>query len=136
MKKVLTMLAVLLEVFCFTSCEETYYEPVFGLSDLPAVIPASGGRYKITYQYDYYDTKASCFEWECRVIVDGKPLPSGSIKDFDPSGLYDLIVDIPANNGLYPRSVMVEASTHVKTVVEDWWGDWTPIASCVQNAIL
>ena len=41
-------------------------------------------------------------------------------------------VQIAPNRNSYPKSILVEASTHVRTYEEDWWGDWTPVASSVQ----
>jgi hypothetical protein len=113
------------------ACTTDYYEPVFGYDNLPAVIPASGGTYLVEYEYDYYATKADVryFDWQYRVIVDGEIVSVGEVirprySTFE--------VTIPPNRSSYPKSVTVEASTHVLMGVEDWWGDWTPICSAVQ----
>lgn len=124
-------------VLSLASCSTDYYEPVFGYDNLPEVVPAKGGTYELTYSYDYYDTKAHFqenFEWEYRVLIDGKEYYTEGIKDtyhFNQDLLY-FLVDIPSNRSLWPRSIVVEVSTHVRMDYEDWWGDWTPIASAVQ----
>lgn len=123
-----------LAALLFTSCMQTdYYEPVFGYDNLPAVIPAGGGRFKIEYEYQYYDTRAyeELFDWEYRIIVDGEVMKIVDITD-DWKGSY-FVVDIDPNFDDYPKSVLVEVSTHVRMLPdEDYWGDWTPVCSSVQ----
>ena len=115
-----------------TACQTDYYEPVFGIDNLPTVIPAGGGRFKIDYDYAYYDTRAdeAFFDWEYRIIVDGVITKTVDIED----GWRDsrFIVDIDPNFDSYPKSVLVEVSTHVYMPMEDYWGDWTPVCSSVQ----
>lgn len=136
MRKILFLL-MSVAILSLTSCETDYYEPVFGYDDLPEVIPQSGGMYDLSYDYEYYDTRASLkenFEWEYRVLINGEEYYSGTIQDrfYNTRDMFYFTVEIPRNNSAYPRSVMVEVSTHVVMDYEDWWGDWTPIASSVQ----
>ena len=130
MKKV-TILLLALAALGFSSCVTDYYEPVFGYDNLPAVIPAEGGTYMVEYEYAYFDTKASTsfFDWQYRVVVDGEVV---SVVDVWPSRNNTFLVTIAPNRSAYPKPIVVEASTHVRTVDEDWWGDWTPICSAVQ----
>lgn len=133
MKKLTIILAAVM-MFVLSSCETEYYEPTFGYDDLPAVVPAAGGIYSITYDYQYYETRTvyECFEWNYRIIVDGKVVREEAIKDPDPIGKYMFRVQIDPNRDNWPKSIVVEASTHVFMGVDDWWGDWTPICSAVQ----
>lgn len=116
------------------ACTTDYYEPVFGYDNLPAVIPASGGTYMIQYDYAYYDTKGDVryFDWSYRIIVDGEVVTIADVKD-PRSDAFP--VTIAPNRSSYPKSILVEASTHVRMVDEDWWGDWTPVASAVQLSL-
>ena len=130
MKKT-AILLLALAAFVFNACTTDYYEPVFGYDNLPAVIPAAGGTYLVEYDYDYYATKADIryFEWQYRVIVDGEVT---IVADVNFTRDRTFPVPIAANRNLYPQSIVVEASTHVHMPGEDWWGDWTPVASAVQ----
>lgn len=115
-----------------SSCNQTeYYEPVFGLEDLPSVIPADGGVYSVAYEFQYYPTKGTRiqeFEFEYRIVV-GKEVIFQNVQK---AGSNTIKVGIPSNMDKYSKPVIVEASTHVYTYTEDWWGDWTPICSAVQ----
>lgn len=132
-------LLLIAAVLGFSSCETDYYEPVFGYDNLPAVISQRGGIFGLTYSYEYYDTKAlrENFEWEYRILIDGREYDWGVIKDHTHSGRQLLYFDvqIPRNDTIWPRGITVEVSTHVKMGCEDWWGDWTPIASGVQLSL-
>ena len=132
MKKI-AILALALAAVAFSACSTYYYEPVFGYDNLPTVIPAQGGTYLVEYDYAYYDTKADVkyFDWQYRIIVDGEVI---TVADMVRNRANTFQVTIPANRSSYPKSVLVEASTHVRTYDEDWWGDWTPICSSVQLA--
>lgn len=137
MRKIMIMVMSVV-LLTLTSCSTDYFEPVFGFDDLPEVIDARGGTYRLTYSYDYYETRASFkdnFEWEFRVLINGREYYRNCIDDYvsGSNDLYYFLVDIPENPSILPRSVVVEVSTHVRMDYEDWWGDWTPIASSVQN---
>lgn len=123
----LSVIAILL-----TACETDYYEPVFDFNTLPTVIPASGGKYRINYDYQYYDTRAyeEFFDWSYRIIVDSEVVKEREIEDDWRGGYF--VVDIDRNRDDYPKSIIVEVSTHVRMHVEDYWTDWTPVASTVQ----
>ena len=131
MKKI-AILSLALAAVLFSACTTDYYEPVFGYDDLPAVIPASGGTYLVQYDYAYYDTKADAkfFNWQYRIIIDGEVV---TVADVVRSRDNTFQVTIPPNRSNYRKSVLVEASTHVRTYDEDWWGDWTPVCSAVQD---
>lgn len=133
MKKT-AILLLSLAMICLSACTTDYYEPVFGYDNLPAIIPASGGTYLVEYEYEYYATKAEAryFGWQYRVIVDGAVVSMGEI--VHPRDSF-FEVSIPANRSTYPKSVTVEASTHVLMAGEDWWGDWTPVCSSVQLSL-
>lgn len=130
MKKA-TILMLAMAAILLSSCVTDYYEPVFGLDNLPAIVPAEGGTYAIAYDYSYYGTKADTryFDWQCRVIVDGEVV---TVTEINRSKAKTFQVTIGPNRASYPKSILVEASTHVRTYDEDWWGDWTPICSAVQ----
>lgn len=130
MKKT-AILLLALAAAAFSACTTDYYEPVFGYDNLPAVIPAAGGTYLVQYDYAYYDTKADVkyFDWQYRIIVDGEIV---SVADVKHTRGDSFPVQIAPNRDNYPKSIVVEASTHVRTYDEDWWGDWTPVASAVQ----
>ena len=132
MKKI-SILILALAAIGFSSCSTDYYEPVFGYDNLPTVIPAEGGTYMIRYDYAYYDTKADVkyFNWQYRIIIDGQ---IASVTDVAGSKGNTFPVTIAPNRSAYPKSVLVEASTHVRMYDEDWWGDWIPICSGVQLA--
>lgn len=135
MRKLYIILAGIIAALSLTSCEVDYYEPVFGYDNLPSIIPAEGGVYSIEYDYQYFATKSISenFEWEYRLIVDGYEVDSRIIKEYG-SGRhgYRFLVDIGPNFDPWPRSIVVEASTHVDMGYEEWWGDWTPICTAVQ----
>ena len=130
-KTAILLLALAAAALC--ACTTDYYEPVFGYDNLPTVIPAEGGTYMVKYDYAYYDTKADTkyFDWQYRIIVDGNV---ASIVDMKNVRNNTFPVSIAANKDPYPKSIVVEASTHVRTFEEDWWGDWTPVCSSVQLA--
>ncbi len=130
MKKTAILLLALATV-AFSACTTDYYEPVFGFDNLPAVIPAAGGTYMVQYDYAYYATKADVkyFDWQYRIIVDGEIVTVADVKHMRGDSFP---VQIAPNRNSYPKSILVEASTHVRTYEEDWWGDWTPVASSVQ----
>jgi len=130
MKRTAILLLALATV-AFSACTTDYYEPVFGYDNLPAVIPASGGTYLVEYDYAYWDTKADTkfFNWQYRIIVDGEIVTVADVKHKYGDSF---AVSIGPNLDSYPKPVVVEASTHVRTYDEDWWGDWTPICSAVQ----
>ena len=132
--KRLTILSLALAAVLFSACTTDYYEPVFGYDNLPAIIPASGGTYLVQYDYGYYATKADVryFEWEYRIIVDGEVVTVADVTDFRNN---TFTVPIAPNRDTYPKSIVVEASTHVRMAAEDWWGDWTPVASAVQLSL-
>ena len=69
------------------------------------------------------------FDWQYRIIVDGEVVTVADVKSYRDKSFP---VPIPANRDAYPKSIVVEASTHVRMTTEDWWGDWTPVASAVQ----
>ena len=132
MKRLLIAALTALMLICISSCSTTYYEPVFGPDNLPAVIPSEGGTYLVKYKYEFYLTKSTFYyEWACRTIIDGKVVGSENFS-YDGNDIYR--VNIPSNFDNYPKSITVEASTHVQNGTEDCWGDWTPIASAVQLA--
>lgn len=137
MKRILIAILSIIAVLCASSCATEYYEPVFGEDNLPTIIPSGGGIYTLKYRYQYYDTKTSLgqesFEWECRTIIDGQISNSVVYRDA-PGAISTYMVTVPSNFDSYPKAITVEASTHVYTSTEDWWGDWTPIASSVQLA--
>lgn len=130
MKKTVILLLALATV-AFSACTTDYYEPVFGFDNLPTVIPAAGGTYMVQYDYAYYATKADVkyFDWQYRIIVDGEIVTVADVKHMRGDSFP---VQIAPNRNSYPKSILVEASTHVRTYEEDWWGDWTPVASSVQ----
>jgi hypothetical protein len=130
MKKTAILLLALATV-AFSACTTDYYEPVFGFDNLPTVIPAAGGTYMVQYDYAYYATKADVkyFDWQYRIIVDGEIVTVADVKHMRGDSFP---VQIAPNRNSYPKSILVEASTHVRTYEEDWWGDWTPVASSVQ----
>ncbi|MBO6045894.1 MAG: hypothetical protein J6P69_08635 [Bacteroidales bacterium] len=130
MKKTAILLLALATV-AFSACSTDYYEPVFGFDNLPTVIPAAGGTYMVQYDYAYYATKADVkyFDWQYRIIVDGEIVTVADVKHMRGDSFP---VQIAPNRNSYPKSILVEASTHVRTYEEDWWGDWTPVASSVQ----
>jgi hypothetical protein len=129
--KRIAILALALATIAFSACTTDYYEPVFGYDNLPAVIPAEGGTYMVKYEYGYYATKADIryFEWQYRIIVDGEVV---TVADAGRTRDNTFPVTIAPNRDLYPKSIVVEASTHVHMSTEDWWGDWVPICSAVQ----
>lgn len=133
MKKTAILLLALAAIG-FSACTTDYYEPVFGYDNLPAVIPASGGTYLVEYDYGYYATKADTkyFDWQYRIIVDGVVVTVADVTNFRNN---TFAVPIGPNKDLYPKSIVVEASTHVRMPAEDWWGDWTPVASAVQLSL-
>ena len=132
MKRLLIAALTAIMLICITGCSTSYYEPVFGPDNLPAVIPSEGGIYLVKYKYEFYETKSTFYyEWECRTLIDGKVVGS-EIFTYDGSDVY--LINIPSNFDNYPKSITVEASTHVQNGTEDWWGDWTPVASAVQLA--
>ena len=130
MKKT-AILLLALATLSFSACSTDYYEPVFGFDNLPTIIPASGGTYMVQYDYAYYATKADVkyFDWQYRIIVDGEIVTVADVKNARGDSFP---VQIAPNRHSYPKSILVEASTHVRTYDEDWWGDWTPVASSVQ----
>lgn len=130
MKKTAILLLALVTV-AFSACTTDYYEPVFGFDNLPTVIPAAGGTYMVQYDYAYFATKADVkyFDWQYRIIVDGEIVTVADVKHMRGDSFP---VQIAPNRNSYPKSILVEASTHVRTYEEDWWGDWTPVASSVQ----
>ena len=130
MKKTAILLLALATV-AFSACSTDYYEPVFGFDNLPTVIPAAGGTYMVQYDYAYYATKADVkyFDWQYRIIVDGEIVTVADVKHMRGDSFP---VQIAPNRNSYPKSILVEASTHVRTYEEDWWGDWTPVGSSVQ----
>lgn len=143
MKKIFILMVSVL-MLSLTSCQTDYFEPVFGYDNLPEVMSQRGGIYKLTYCYEYYDTRAAFkenFEWEYRVLIDGKEYYRDGILDLGRAytagskNYYYFTVDIPENRSIWPRSIVVEVSTHVDMDYEDWWGDWTPVASGVQLGI-
>ena len=130
MKKI-AILTLALAAVAFSACTTDYYEPVFRFDNLPTVIPAAGGTYMVQYDYAYYATKADVkyFDWQYRIIVDGEIVTVADVKHMRGDSVP---VQIAPNRNSYPKSILVEASTHVRTYEEDWWGDWTPVASSVQ----
>ena len=77
MKRLLIAALTALMLICISGCSTTYYEPVFGPDNLPAVIPSEGGTYLVKYKYEFYMTKSTFYyEWECRTIIDGKVVGS------------------------------------------------------------
>lgn len=132
MKRLLHIACAMLALALSSSCTTTeYYEPVFGLEDLPEVIPADGGVYSVAYDFLYYPTKGTRieeFEFEYRIVIGKEVI----FQDVKKPGSNTIKVGIPSNLDRYSKPVIVEASTHVFTYTEDWWGDWTPICSAVQ----
>ena len=125
------ILLLALATLAFSACSTDYYEPVFGYDNLPTVIPAAGGTYLVEYDYAYWATKADAkfFDWQYRIIVDGEIVTVADVKHKYGDAFS---VTIAPNRDPYPKSIVVEASTHVRTYDEDWWGDWTPVCSAVQ----
>lgn len=130
LKKIAIVAVAVMAAFSFSSCTTDYYEPVF-YSKFPEIIPAIGGIYEIEYDYEYYATKAnrSYFDFAFRVIINGEVI--GEYNVLGREGNH-VIVNIPGNYNVLPRTVIVEASTHVFMGAEDYWGDWTPVCSAVQ----
>lgn len=130
MKKLFLVLTAFMMAVC--SCTTDYYEPSFGIDNLPAVIPASGGKYYVDYSYSRYDTRAAYdeyFEWEYRVVICESVVSTQKVNG---STGDSFLVEIPRNDESYPRPVFVEASVHYVYDRADWWSDWEPVASGVQ----
>lgn len=136
MKKII--LAIATCMLALTACTTEYYEPEFGIDNLPATIPASGGLYAIDFDYVRYITKSEnymrFFEWDYRVVICESVYSENTIRANEWDVPYNFRVDIPRNKEPYPRPVIVEASVHYQYGAEDYWSDWFPVASGVQLA--
>ena len=133
MKKLLLALACA-SLFA-VSCTTDYYEPSFGIDNLPETIPVVGGDFYVDYDFQLCETRADAvfLDWEyrvviCETVVDQLPVSERML------GRNRFVVSIPRNDHRYPRPVIVEASVHYKFAGDsgDWWGDWFPVASSVQ----
>lgn len=136
MKKLFFAIAIC--ILALTSCATDYFEPEFGLDNLPATIPASGGLYSVAFDYVYFDTKSEnyqkFFEWDYRVVICETVSSEETVHHDGRRAPQTFTVDIPKNRDPYPRPVLVEASVHYQYNGEDYWSDWFPVASAVQVA--
>ena len=145
MKRILGFIgAFALALSALTSCnfDYEYYEPAFYDDTIDWTISALGGDYPIQYKFIPYETKMINreFEFEYRVIIDGVAGPALQPKDvtraYDEDGerIYTFYVTIPKNETNHYRSILIEASTHIDVEdYDDYWSEWFPVISTVQN---
>lgn len=129
------LLAALLVLPFLASCGTEYYEPKFGIDNLPATVPAKGGSFYVDFDVQLYETKFEparrFFDFEYRVVICETVFTQDIVTACDAE---NFLVTIPENKDDYPKPIVVEASIHYVLDGNEgnWWGDWFPVASAVQ----